>query len=144
MAGEQLRVTEGKELGTVLSVETDLLIGRLAPGNEGRLGGDPEISRRHARVFRGPDQQLQVEDVGSANGTFVNGERITAIRPLAVGDLVRVGRTTLEVLAGPVAEVQEAPPAVPPEAAPPAAAPPAAAPPAAPPAAAPPAAAPPA
>src|SRR5881227_3206106 len=135
MAGEQLRVTEGNERGTVLGVETELLIGRLAPGNEGRLGGDPEISRRHARVFRGPDQQLQVEDVGSANGTFVNGERITAMRPLAVGDSIRVGRTTLEVLAGPVAEVQEAPPAVPPEAAPSPAAPPAAAPPIEPPAA---------
>ena len=53
MAGEQLRVTEGKERGKLLSVEGELLIGRQAPGAEGRLGGDPEISRRHARVARG-------------------------------------------------------------------------------------------
>jgi pSer/pThr/pTyr-binding forkhead associated (FHA) protein len=120
MAGEQLRVTEGNERGTVLSVESDLLIGRLAPGNEGRLGGDPEISRRHARVFRGPGQQLQVEDVGSANGTFVNGERIAAVRTLAIGDVIRVGRTALEVLAGPAAQVEPPRPAEAPAAAAPA------------------------
>ena len=48
MAGEQLRVTEGKEQGKLLGIDADLLIGRLAPEDEGRLGGDPEISRRHA------------------------------------------------------------------------------------------------
>jgi pSer/pThr/pTyr-binding forkhead associated (FHA) protein len=99
MAGEQLRVTEGNERGTVLSVETDLLIGRLAPGTEGRLGGDPEISRRHARVGRDAAGQVIIEDLGSANGTFVNGERVSAQRVLEAGDVVRVGGTSLEVAA---------------------------------------------
>ncbi len=55
MVGEQLRVTEGKEGGTLLTVDGELLIGRQAPESEGRLGGDPEISRRHARISRGAD-----------------------------------------------------------------------------------------
>jgi pSer/pThr/pTyr-binding forkhead associated (FHA) protein len=91
MAGEQLWVNEGKERGKRLSVATDLLIGRVVPEHDGRLGDDPEISRRHARVSRGTDGQLTIEDLGSANGTFVNDERIDAPRTLAVGDLVKMG-----------------------------------------------------
>ncbi len=97
MAGEQLRVIEGKERGKRLSVDADLLIGRVAPEEEGRLGDDPEISRRHAHVSRGADGQLTIEDLGSANGTFVNDERIDAPRVLDLGDVVRVGKTVLEV-----------------------------------------------
>ncbi len=97
MAGEQLRVTEGKERGRRLSVRADLLIGRVAPAHDGRLGDDPEISRRHARIVRGARGQLTIQDLGSANGTFVNDERIDAPRTLGVGDVVRVGTTVLQV-----------------------------------------------
>jgi pSer/pThr/pTyr-binding forkhead associated (FHA) protein len=97
MAGEQLRVTEGKERGKLLSVDVDLLIGRQAPEDEGRLGGDSEISRRHARVSRGAGGQLAIEDLGSANGTYVNEERIATPRTLHAGDVIRVGKTALEV-----------------------------------------------
>ncbi len=97
MAGEQLRVTEGNARGGSLEVETDLLIGRAVGEAEGRLGDDPEISRRHARVSRGPGGQLTIEDLGSANGTFVNGQRLDAPRALDLGDEVRVGQTVLQV-----------------------------------------------
>ena len=97
MAGEQLRVTEGNARGGSLEVETDLLIGRAVGEEEGRLGNDPEISRRHARLSRGEGGQLTIEDLGSANGTFVNGERIEAPRPLDLGDVVRMGQTVLQV-----------------------------------------------
>ena len=80
MAGEQLRVTEGNARGTSLAVEAELLIGRAAPEEAGRLGDDPELSRRHARASRAANGQLTIEDLGSANGTFVNGERIDAPR----------------------------------------------------------------
>ena len=100
MAGEQLRVSEGKERGKVMRVDADLLLGRQAPDEDGKLGGDPRISRRHARVWRGEGGRLSVEDLGSANGTFVNDERIGAARVLEPGDLVRVGSTVLEVTAG--------------------------------------------
>src|SRR5215212_353345 len=97
MAGEQLRVTEGKERGKRVRVDTDLLIGRTATEEDGRLGDDPEISRRHARVSRGADGQLTIEDLGSANVTFVNGERIDVPRALDSGDVVQVGQTVLQV-----------------------------------------------
>jgi pSer/pThr/pTyr-binding forkhead associated (FHA) protein len=100
MAGEQLRVSEGKDRGKRLSVATDLLIGRVVPEHDGRLGDDPEISRRHARVSRGADGQLTIEDLGSANGTFVNDERIDTPRTLAVGDVVKMGKTVLQVTPG--------------------------------------------
>lgn len=100
MADEHLRVTEGAERGAVLSVDGTLLIGRSAPEGEGRLGGDSEISRRHARISRGADGHLVIEDLGSANGTFVNDERIDAARTLRVGDVIRVGKTLLEVTGG--------------------------------------------
>jgi pSer/pThr/pTyr-binding forkhead associated (FHA) protein len=107
MAGAQLQVMEGTERGKLLSIDADLLIGRLAPEDEGRLGGDPEISRRHARVSRGADGQLAIEDLGSANGTFVNDQRIDAPRSLVAGDRVRVGRTVLEVTGVPGAGPSE-------------------------------------
>jgi pSer/pThr/pTyr-binding forkhead associated (FHA) protein len=97
MAGEQLRVTEGKEQGKRLSVDADLFIGRETPHEDGKLGGDREISRRHARVSRGGDGLLTIEDLRSANGTFVNGERIDAPRTLDVGDVVKMGQTVLHV-----------------------------------------------
>ncbi len=100
MADEHLRVTEGAERGAVLSVDGTLLIGRSAPEGEGRLGVDSEISRRHARISRGADGHLVIEDLGSANGTFVNDERIDAARTLRVGDVIRVGKTLLEVTGG--------------------------------------------
>jgi pSer/pThr/pTyr-binding forkhead associated (FHA) protein/tRNA A-37 threonylcarbamoyl transferase component Bud32 len=97
MAGEQFRVTEGNALGEQVSVAADMLIGRAAPEPDGRLGDDPEISRRHARAWRGTEGELRIEDLGSANGTFVNGERIEDTRTLHVGDVVRMGQTVLEV-----------------------------------------------
>jgi DNA-binding beta-propeller fold protein YncE len=61
----------------------------------GSLGGDPEISREHAR-FRVQDTgQVIVEDLGSTNGTHVNGRRITGPRLLAPGDTLKLGETTI-------------------------------------------------
>ena len=74
-----------------------LLIGRAAPEEEGRLGDDPEISRHHARASRGADGQITIEDLGSRNGTFVNGERIDAPRTLDLGDVLKMGLTVLQV-----------------------------------------------
>jgi pSer/pThr/pTyr-binding forkhead associated (FHA) protein len=54
------------------------------------------ISRLHCRLTAGADGRLEVEDLGSTNGTFVNGARITRGR-LAVGDRLRVGGIELLV-----------------------------------------------
>jgi pSer/pThr/pTyr-binding forkhead associated (FHA) protein len=66
-------------------------------GREGAdvLIDDPEVSRQHALV-RPADGALEVTDLGSVNGTFVNGERIYEPTRIATGDLVGVGRHTFE------------------------------------------------
>jgi pSer/pThr/pTyr-binding forkhead associated (FHA) protein len=53
---------------------------------------DPDASRRHAQVEIA-DDRLSIEDLGSTNGTFVNGERIDQRRRLNDGDEVRIGAT---------------------------------------------------
>jgi pSer/pThr/pTyr-binding forkhead associated (FHA) protein len=54
----------------------------------------PNISRRHARiVVRGTDATF--EDLGSKNGSFVRGERVSGPTPLASGDEIRIGPLTL-------------------------------------------------
>ena len=55
---------------------------------------DAEISRRHAEV-RPSGDGIEIEDLGSTNGTFVNDQRIEGARVLSPGDVVRVGQTEL-------------------------------------------------
>lgn len=49
--------------------------------------GDPEVSRQHSRITRTPGGYV-LEDMGSTNGTFVNGERLTAPRVLRAGNII--------------------------------------------------------
>ncbi|MGL5867271.1 MAG: FhaA domain-containing protein [Dermatophilaceae bacterium] len=63
---------------------------------------DPGISRRHSELrvtTDGPHTVATIRDLGSTNGTFVNGERITSER-LDDGDRVTVGRTSITYRAG--------------------------------------------
>lgn len=57
---------------------------------------DVSISRRHARIVAA-DGALQLVDLGSRNGTAVNGDRIDAGRPIFSGDVLTVGQVTLVV-----------------------------------------------
>ncbi|HSB09597.1 MAG TPA: SpoIIE family protein phosphatase [Blastocatellia bacterium] len=60
---------------------------------------DPFASRLHAEIRRENDQVMLVDN-GSANGTFVNGQRVTGAVRLNVGDLVRIGETEIEYTSG--------------------------------------------
>lgn len=53
---------------------------------------DPEVSRHHLRFTRGAGG-FTLEDLGSTNGTFVNGQRLTGAKPLNNGDLLGLGET---------------------------------------------------
>lgn len=64
--------------------------------NDVPLDGDEFASAEHAR-FEARRDGLWVEDVGSTNGTFVNGARVTSPRRLGKGDIVRVGQTDFRV-----------------------------------------------
>ncbi len=61
---------------------------------------DPLISRRHASI-RPLSGGLEIEDLGSLNGTWVNGERIDGRRVLASGDVVQVGAASFEIAVEP-------------------------------------------
>ena len=58
---------------------------------------DKMLSRQHARILRDGDGGLMIEDLGSRNGSFVNGERLISSRPLKSGDRITVGGVTLKV-----------------------------------------------
>ena len=85
------------------------LVGRTDPQSNifpdidlSRFDPETKISRRHARIWREGDTFL-LEDLGSVNGTVVNeavrlGPRQP--RPLANGDRLRLGETTLHFLIG--------------------------------------------
>jgi hypothetical protein len=57
---------------------------------------DNYVSQLHARIFR-KDDALFVEDLGSTNGTYVNGQKLSSTALVKRGDLVRSGSTVLEV-----------------------------------------------
>ena len=109
---EELVVVEGLAKGKRLTLDEEMVIGRAESG-EGRLGDDPELSRKHARVFREAGRVV-VEDLGSANGTYVNAVRLSEPRILEPGDLVRMGRTTLELTGGERSVEPATPPPAPP------------------------------
>ena len=70
-----------------------LTVGRGSP-NDVKLDADEFASSKHARIEPRRDG-VWVEDIGSTNGTYVNGVRIDRPRRLAPGDIVRVGETDL-------------------------------------------------
>jgi hypothetical protein len=70
-----------------------LTVGRGAR-NDVSIEGDEFASARHVRIEPRRDG-VWVSDVGSTNGTYVNGERIDRPRKLERGDVVRVGETEL-------------------------------------------------
>jgi pSer/pThr/pTyr-binding forkhead associated (FHA) protein len=92
----RLEVVAGKAVGMSILVDDELLIGRHAEG-AGRLAEDEEISRSHARLSLDRSGFCAIEDLGSTNGTYVNGLRIKGPQTLAEGDTVEVGGTTLVV-----------------------------------------------
>jgi hypothetical protein len=70
-----------------------LTIGR-GNQNDIAIGTDEYASARHAR-FEPRQDGVWVQDLGSTNGTYLNGARLERPRRLAVGDIVRVGETDL-------------------------------------------------
>lgn len=91
----KLIVVSGKSAGRSIAVKrSKFLIGRADECDIRPLS--EEVSRRHCAIIVGPDSVF-VEDLGSRNGTFVNGERIAERTPVTDGDAVRVGSLELRV-----------------------------------------------
>jgi len=87
-----LVVIAGAHLGEIFPVEGEIIIGRELDANL-RLAEDEGVSRRHARVTPVADGAL-LTDLGSQNGTFVDGEKVQE-RVLKEGMKIRIGQTTV-------------------------------------------------
>lgn len=85
-----LRLASGPLTGKVVGIDATLRLGR-HPFNELSLG-DPGISRYHCWILV-RDGVASVEDLASANGTFVNGKRLKLRHSLKTGDRIRIGST---------------------------------------------------
>ncbi|WP_405490935.1 FAD-dependent oxidoreductase [Nocardia sp. NBC_00511] len=75
-------------------------------GGDGEVLADHGVSRQHLRLVPTPTS-LSVADLGSRNGTTVNGLAITGRRELVTGDVVRLGRAEILVLHSPTGETPE-------------------------------------
>ena len=101
--GEQVQIQSGRlvvvkspaldEDDELLLDSAALLLGR-GSGNDVNLARDEYASSNHARVEPRRDG-VWVEDVGSTNGTYLNGIRLTHAKRLSPGDILRVGETEL-------------------------------------------------
>lgn len=92
-----LSVTNGSMVGTKAGLDGGVVMIGRGSDCELMLTGDDYISTRHARVVRADDRSWYVEDLGSANGTYVNGQRITAPTTITMQDSVRIGKTVLKL-----------------------------------------------
>jgi hypothetical protein len=87
-------VIEGADSGTQAALAGTITMGR-GSGNDMDLT-DEYVSTRHAR-FIPHNGQWYVEDLGSTNGTYVAGARISRPTPVGAKSTVRLGRTVLEL-----------------------------------------------
>ncbi|MCC6748612.1 MAG: GGDEF domain-containing protein [Deltaproteobacteria bacterium] len=90
----QLLVLSGTHVGKVYPLSQEAtLIGRDAEAQIQLM--EAGISRKHALILRRPDGSYELRDAGSRNGTFLSGRRVEAAQPLADGDRVQVGSTSV-------------------------------------------------
>jgi len=88
-----LTVQQGPHRGQRFSVAKDsIILGRVAGSDV--VISDPEVSRRHASITWERDQPV-IRDLGSTNGTFVNGVRLTGPQALRDGDTIGLGKVQL-------------------------------------------------
>ena len=92
----RLNIVSGNGAGETVEVADEFVIGRQASG-AGTLANDIEISRTHARIWSEGDRHFVIEDLGSTNGTYVNGARIDTPVALEAGDRIEVGASALVV-----------------------------------------------
>jgi FHA domain len=78
----------GFEPGTAFDISSGATMGR-SDGADIRVD-DPFASSAHARIF-GRGGFMYVEDMGSTNGTFLNGRQLRSAERLKIGDAIRIG-----------------------------------------------------
>jgi predicted component of type VI protein secretion system len=87
--GSWLVMSQGPQPGQTFMLDRDWLTLGRDPSNDIVIV-DPQVSRQHARIMR-QGKMIVIEDLGSTNGTFVNGMRLTGPHVMANGDVIGLG-----------------------------------------------------
>lgn len=87
-----------QDIGKRYVLDQDQLVFGRAPNFAQVVVNDPSVSKRHA-MFRLRGQTIEVEDLKSTNGTFVNERRMDQVAVLKDGDMVRLGTVVLKFFA---------------------------------------------
>jgi S1-C subfamily serine protease len=91
----RLEIRSGPSAGTVVELDRALVLGR---DDDCDVALDDEkASRRHTALTPLADGTVQVEDLGSTNGTYVDGQRITGPTTLRAGSTLTIGDTALAI-----------------------------------------------
>jgi hypothetical protein len=107
-SGSRLVVRRGPQPNQTYDLSKDVLsLGRDITNDI--VINDPEVSRHHCRLIRTPGG-ITIEDLGSTNGTFINGQRLAGSRPLLNGDMVGLGETVTLGFEGGAVRAPSAPP----------------------------------
>lgn len=91
----RLTAASGPHAGAMFVLRPGAVVGR-DPNADIPIPNDQKASRSHARIIADGAGGYAVEDMGSTNGTFVNGQRVTR-QPLASGDTIIIGGTSLRL-----------------------------------------------
>lgn len=88
-------IADGPQAGVGATLaDAPVVIGR---GSDCQIRLDDDYSStRHARLFQS-EGEWWVEDLGSTNGTYLDGQRVTRPVPAEIGGSIRIGRTTLNI-----------------------------------------------
>jgi pSer/pThr/pTyr-binding forkhead associated (FHA) protein len=105
MNGFRIVMTKGPQPGQTFSLEEDSLIIGRDPTSDVTVN-HPQVSRQHARLIR-QGKMLVLEDLGSTNGTFVNGVRLTAPHTLSNGDVIGLGDSVAFTFYGPAVGAED-------------------------------------
>ncbi len=109
MLKAELRVLDGKHQGKSIPLTVKkFLVGR---EQDCQLRPNSDLVSRHHCVFTIDDFAVRLRDLGSTNGTYVNGKRMTGVVVLQPGDQISIGKLTLELAI--LAEHEATPEAVP-------------------------------
>lgn len=96
MSQAELRVTSGKQAGNSIPLQQGkFLVGR---EEDCHLRPNSDLVSRHHCVFTVDDYGIRLRDLGSTNGTFLNGERIKGGVTLKLGDKVSIGKLEFELV----------------------------------------------
>ena len=99
MVSAELKVVGGKHVGQVIPLNRrKFLIGR---EQDCQLRPNSEMVSRHHCVFSVDDYSVRLRDLGSTNGTLVNGERIRRDVVLVAGDIIVIGNLEFELVIRP-------------------------------------------